>query len=61
MKIIIKDNFDRDYMSDTLVAENVHQVYADLICKAVNRIQGEHSCKYWTVQPDDYKLYKFEP
>lgn len=61
MKIIITDNFNRDYISDVLVAENVKEATSQFICNVVNKANGEDSDQYWQSKPDDYKLYHFVP
>lgn len=62
MKIICKDNFDRDSVSDTLVAENVSEYYAPIIVNFMNsKLSGEHSSDYFAAVPDDYVLYVFKP
>jgi hypothetical protein len=61
MKIICKDNYDREHVSDTLVCENVNEYYANHITKLLNEKEGDHSPDYYRAVPDDHKLYKFEP
>ena len=62
MKIVKIDNFDRDFISDELIAENVLKYYADEIVKMLNsQCSGSNSPDYFEVKPDDYKLYTFEP
>lgn len=63
MKIIAKDNFNREYIPDFLVAENCGSFYAPIIAKLLNEYLGKnpnHHHFYITVE-NDYKLYKFEP
>ena len=61
MKIVNKDNFDRDSISDDLVAENVSEFYATAIVEFLNlKYGGDNSPNYFSVKPDDYKLYKSE-
>lgn len=62
MKIVCTDNFARDSISDSLVAENVSEFYAETIVAALNqKFGGEHSQDYFVVRPDDYEPYRFEP
>ena len=62
MKIVSVDNFSRDEVSDTLIAENVSEFYATVIAKFLNqKYGGDNSPNYFSVKPDDYKLYKSEP
>jgi len=61
MKIIKKDNFDRENVSDVLVCENCPIGYATLIADLLNNRAGEDSPDYYKAVPDDYKLYRYEP
>ena len=61
MKIIRVDNFDKDFISDGLIAENVNEFFAKLIAKLLNKYTGVNSQDYFKAVPDDHKLYKFEP
>ncbi len=62
MKIIKKDNFDRDSVSDVLIAENVPQYWAELIERVLNETLGGPTRDVWIVAtPDDYKLYVYNP
>lgn len=61
MKIICKDNFDRETVDDHLVAENVSEYYGNRIVKMLNDKEGENSENYYKLVEDGYKLYKFEP
>jgi len=62
MKIIKTDNFDRDCISDVLIAENVNEYYGKFITGVLNKkYSGEHSPDFYRLVQDDYKLYKWEP
>lgn len=61
MKIICEDNFNRDYISDWLVAENVSSIMGKRIVKLLNEYEGKDSPNFYKLVKDDYKLYKFEP
>lgn len=58
MKIITKDNFDRDIFKEYVVAESVNRYYGEELVEA-------HNDKYWTgvsdtylaLVEDDYELY----
>lgn len=58
MKVILVDNYDRDYISD-----RVHVV--DVSPEEANRIADEYnkSCFHWFARavPDDYQLFEFKP
>ena len=61
MKIIRTDNFDREHISDGLIAENVNEFFAKLVAKLLNKYIGADSQDYFKAVPDDHKLYEFEP
>lgn len=63
MKIICKDNFDRETTSEWLIASNIEsEDFAKTMAKALNDKYGsEYSSFYAAVVPDDYALYRFEP
>lgn len=61
MKIIGTSNFDRDSVSDILIAENVHEYWADKFVKMMNTKSGKYSTYFYQVKPDNYKLYEWEP
>lgn len=61
MKIIAKDNFDRDNVSDILIAENVNEFNANHIAKLLNDSEGAMSPYYYKAVEDDYKLYDGSP
>lgn len=58
MKIIEKDNYDREIISEQTIAENVSEFYAKLICKKLNEGEGD---KFYFAVNDNYVLYIFEP
>lgn len=62
MKIICIDNFDRESVSDTLIAENVDEYWAPKIVEIMNRtFGGEDSPNYFISVEDDHKLYVYKP
>ncbi len=61
MKIISVDNFDRDYKSDSLIAENVSESFAKLIAKLLNKQTGMDSQDYFKAVRNDHKLHVYEP
>lgn len=62
MKIIATDNFNRESVSDRLVAESVSEFDGPIMVEALNRaLGGEYAQKYYQLVPDDHKLYTFEP
>ncbi len=56
MKVIVKDNFDRDYISDYLYKENVTREEGDKICKEKNKYDQQQD--FYVVVEDDHKLYE---
>ncbi len=61
MKIIRTDNFNRDYVSDGLIAKNVNEFFAKLIVKLLNKYTGTDSQDYFKAVSDDHKLYVYDP
>ena len=61
MKLISVDNYDRELYDDTLIAENVHEYYGQIMADLLNKKVGENSENYFKVVEDDYELFKFEP
>lgn len=62
MKIIKSDNFNRENVSERLVAESVPPVYANIIADLLNdRFSGSQSEAFFRAEKDDYQLYVFEP
>ena len=62
MKIVQTDNFDRDSVSEELVAENVpiHYAYA-ILNFLIDKFTSETGPHYYKIEKDDYQLYTFEP
>jgi len=62
MKIIQVDNFDREAISDELIAENVPYFWGVRITNWLNEtFSGETSPDYFRLVPDNYVLYKWSP
>ncbi len=61
MRVIMTDNFDRENVSDSIVAENLNEFYAELIAKLLNGKGDDYTQEYYKAVADDYKLYQFEP
>lgn len=62
MKIICKDNFDRESVSDKLIAENVDELYLQSIVDYLNnRYGGNSSPDFFKTVEDNYKLYVYNP
>ena len=56
MKIVQIDNFDRDYISDVLIAENVNEYFGKLIVDFLNSRESDTSERYFILRQDSYKL-----
>ena len=61
MKIIRRDNFDREWPGheDLLIAENVEKHYLEVIVKALNRMDDMCGQYYYEAVEDSYKLQVF--
>lgn len=59
MKIIAIDNYDRDYIPDTLIAESVNEHLGKDIVEFLNRKHGNGG-DYYILVDDDYKLLTIE-
>ena len=59
MKIVAKDNFDRESVADVLIADNVPSYYAPAIADFLQeRHGGEHASRYYQAVGDDYVLWR---
>jgi hypothetical protein len=56
MKIILADNLNRDYYSETLIGENVEETNAHRIVAMLNKRLGENAEDYYKVEDDNYEL-----
>jgi hypothetical protein len=57
MKIIDTDNFARDYPDEKVIADNItYDVFAKIMCDALNKNAGVYSIRYYKVVEDDYVL-----
>lgn len=60
--IVCIDNYNRETISDRLVAENIkYEDEANLIAQKLNEAQPSETSQYFTVKPHDYKLYVYHP
>lgn len=60
MKIIGKDNYGRDNVSDVLIAEGLNECYAVEIAFLLNE-HGRNQDRYYKAVADDHVLYTWEP
>jgi len=59
MKIICKDNFDRESVADSLVADNVNEFYGKHIVNFFNdRFSHDYSPNFYVLVPDSYVLWR---
>jgi len=59
MKVVAKDNFDRDHVSEYFV--NNDEFMDERVANAfASELNSKAWDKYYAVVPDDYKLYKAE-
>lgn len=61
MKIICTDNYDRDYIPDRLIADNVPDYWAEKIVKFLNENIDSDGRDYFRAVPHNYELKKVEP
>ena len=62
MKIIGVDNFGRESVSDSVVAENISEYYGKAITDfLIEEFSGDGSPDYFRLVADDYELYEFKP
>lgn len=60
MKIVCVDNFNRDYVSDKVIANNVSEYYGKEIVKFLNnKFGGKHSPYFFRMVEEEYELYTF--
>ena len=59
MKVVAKDNFDRDYVSEYFVNHGIFDD-AEVAAEFASELNSGSWDKYYVVVPDDYKLYKAE-
>jgi hypothetical protein len=56
MKIVLKDNFNRESVADFLVADRVNQYFGEIIVKHLNAIASDS--EYFALEADDYELWR---
>jgi hypothetical protein len=61
MKIVGKSNYDLDYVSDILIAENVNEYYGKLMVTLLQHDMDGTETYYPELVDDDYKLYEWQP
>ena len=62
MKIIEVDNFNRESISDSLIASNLTEEEAERFVTELNeRYSGESAWYFYKSVSNEYKLYVFDP
>lgn len=61
MKIIGTSNFDIETVNDRLVCERVSAYDGNFLVEMLNSREGETGIYFYTLVPDDYELYVWEP
>ncbi len=62
MKIICKDNYDRESVDDKLVCSNVSEYYGKIIVESLNnKLSGDRSSDFYKLVDNEYELYRWEP
>lgn len=62
MKIVKKDNFDRENVSEEFIAIEVDEYIGKEIVRFLNdRLSADYSEDYFELVSNDYKLYLFKP
>lgn len=62
MKIVWCDNFDREYISERVVAENIANDHeANIMLKALRATCSMHDANWYKLVADDYKVRRLEP
>lgn len=60
MKIIRKDNYDRETRSELLVASGLNSYYATQIVELLNSDPKRDDSDYYAAVYDDHVLYEFK-
>ena len=61
MKIIRKDNLDRDAISEVLICSDVGTYFGTEIVQYLNdKFSGDRSPDYFKLVADDYTIYEFK-
>jgi len=61
MKIVWTDNFNRETISEKLVADHVRVHESQIIIEALQKSCRHGDDDWYKLVPDDYVLYEFEP
>ena len=59
-KIIAVDNYDRETISDTLIADNVHELFGKEIVDKLND-KNPNGSWFFRLVPLSHKLFIYEP
>ncbi len=58
MKIVAKDNYNREEKAERVVADNVSKYMGEIIVKLLNDNEHPHSATYFTLEENDYRLWR---
>jgi hypothetical protein len=58
MKIVKVDNFARESIADTLIAENVNEYWGSWIVNRLNENTDENGSNYFQLFDDNYVLWR---
>lgn len=61
MKVILKDNFGRESVSERVVCMCDGEGYARRIAQLLNDAESTSSSNLYQAVSDDYKLYTYDP
>ena len=62
MKIIRTDNFDRESVSEYVVAENLSPFWGETILRVmIENLTSDNEPDWFKLVEDDYQLYEFDP
>jgi hypothetical protein len=62
MKIIGSSNYDKETVNDILVADHItDERDGKIMTDALNANASNYSHYFYSLMPDDYVLYKWEP
>ena len=58
MKVIRTDNYNRERVAESLVADNLNDSDAIEMCRSLNEDPNRYDCAWHVVKPDSYRLWR---
>ncbi len=55
MKIVGRDNYNRESVAETLIVENVNEHFGEMIVNFLNRTSD---CEFYSLEENDHRLYR---